>query len=1158
MGKRVSAVATEAQKLKALRDATEAQRLGSDPSYSAWVSASAGSGKTKVLGDRVLRLLLADVPPAKILCLTFTKAAAAEMSNRVAERLANWAASSDDELRAELRALTGGADTAALMPVARRLFARVLDTPGGMKIMTIHAFCQSLLRRFPLEAEVAPHFSLIEERDSAALLNEARDEMLNAARTASDGALRKALDVTVARMLEGRLNDLMKELFTRRARFERLIDSADMSSIRVALRRVLTVGPDETRDAILAAGVADTAFAAADLRRAATALATGRKTDVENADLIAAWLAKDATERIESFGDYCSAFLTKKEAILDRLATKGVENAHPGTIKILETEASRLIALRRRLRAVEIAIGTEALIQVSADVLRRYTRRKAAAAQLDYEDLILKTVDLLRRPGIAPWVLYKLDGGIDHVLIDEAQDTNPEQWRVIAALTEEFFAGQGASENPRSIFAVGDRKQSIFSFQGASPEEFLRYERHYRERAERFQSVPLDVSFRSTEAVLEIVDTVFGGTARAGVAVAEETIRHRVSRIGEFGEIVVWPVAKPIGSEMPAPWSPPMVREVAAAPEARLADSIAAEIAHLLKSGSTRQNGAPRRVTPEDIMILVRNRTRFMDLMVRALKRRAIPVVGVDRMTLLDQIAVQDLMAFCRFLLLPEDDLNLAALLKSPLIGATEEALFAFCVDRGRASLWSRLRELAPTMPAAAQARDLLEPFLDRAGFATPYEQLSELLEAAGGRRRLYARLGDECGEAIDEFLNLALSYESRHAPNLQAMLAWMEQGELQVKRDLDEGAGRVRIMTVHGAKGLEAPIVFLADQRRTPPAQKGLFWIAVGDAQLPIWSANKDTDDPCASAARAEARQRQQEEENRLLYVALTRAEERLYVCGWRGSKTISDPSWHDHVRVAAAGASHAIKEQRPDWLSGPDEGWEGELIRVAAGEHMAAADAPAAARGALALPAWLDEAIPDLPDPPRPLTPSRPAEAEPATLSPLGEDQGWRYQRGRVIHHLLEMLPQLPAAARLAAAEAYLGRRSSVVPPAERDALARDVAALLDVPDFAAIFGPMSRAEVPVVATRRGPDGKIEVVSGQIDRLVVLEDEVWVVDFKSNRPAPMQAQHVSQQYVRQLTAYRSALASLYEKRKIRCFLLWTEGPRLMEIPSDMLNAHG
>ncbi len=1141
-----------------LRQATERQRRGSDPGHSAWVSASAGSGKTKVLGDRVLRLLLANVPPARILCLTFTKAAAAEMSYRVAERLAAWAAASDDELRGQLRDLTGGGDITALIPVARRLFARVLDTPGGMKIMTIHAFCQSLLRRFPLEADVAPHFSLIEERDAAALMGEARDEMLNAARAEPDGTLRQALDLAVTRLLEGRLNDLMRELLARRARFERLVDRFEMPAIRAALRTELGVGPDESRESVLRGAVADSAFATADLLRAAAALADGKKTDIKRAETLKAWLAQGREERIRSFDEYCGSFLTKDKTILDRLATNGIESAHPGTTAVLDAEARRLAQVCAHLRAVEIATATEALIHVSADVLKRYTRRKAVAAQLDYEDLVLKSVDLLRRPGIAPWVLYKLDGGIDHVMIDEAQDTNPEQWGVIDALTDEFFAGQGRAEGPRSIFAVGDRKQSIFSFQGAAPEEFLRYERHYHARAERFEPVELNISFRSTEAVLTMVDTVFAGAARAGVAVAQETIQHQVSRIGEFGEIVVWPVARPVATEPPAPWAPPTIRELAATPEARLAESIAGEIAHLLKTGSTRRRGkSPSRVTPGDIMILVRNRTKFMDLMVRALKRRFIPVVGVDRMMLLDQIAVQDLVAFCRFLLLPEDDLNLAALLKSPLVGVTEEELLAICVDRAWKSVWQRVQEFADTMPAAARARDLLEPFLNQAGFATPYEQLSELLEAKGGRRRLYARLGDECGEAIDEFLNLALTYETRHAPNPQDMLAWMEQGELEVKRDLDEGAGRVRIMTVHGAKGLEAPIVFLADQRRTPVPQSGLFWIPAGDALLPIWSANKDSDDLRAAAARAEARQRQQEEENRLLYVALTRAEERLYVCGWRGVKTINDPSWHDNVREAATKMRHVV-EPRPDWLGGADEGWEGELLRVSLGEPMVAADAPAEALPEVALPAWLNAPIPDLPDPPRPLTPSRPTEPEPATLSPLGADQGWRYQRGRVIHHLLEMLPQLPAPARLAAAEAYLGRRSTAVPPEERAPLAREVTALLEVPEFAAIFGPASRPEVPVVATRRRPDGKTEVLSGQIDRLVVLENAVWVVDFKSNRPAPMQVTHVSQQYVGQLAAYRSALANLYGDREIRCFLLWTEGPRLMEIPAAMLDAHG
>ena len=1152
---------TSALDADALAKASAAQRRGSEPTASAWVSASAGSGKTKVLRDRVLRLLLDGVEPTRILCLTFTKAAAAEMSNRIAGTLAQWAAIPDDSLRGELRELAGGKDIKALMPVARRLFARVLDTPGGMKIQTIHAFCQSLLRRFPLEANVAPHFALIEERDSAALMREARDEMLNAARTEPGGALRAALDIAVASMPESRLSELLGELLNRRARFQRLIErSAGMDAISRALRNQLGVGAADTRDAILGAAVADMACNAARLRRVAEALAHGTDKNQITAGTLAAWLHCDAGERVIRFEEYCGIFLTANGDPRKKPATKGALAFWPDVNDAMAAEAARLVEVCDRLRALEIAIGTEALLRLGRAVLERYENRKDAAARLDYEDLILKSVDLLRRPGIAPWVLYKLDGGLDHVLIDEAQDTNPEQWQVISALTAEFFAGQGAVERPRTLFAVGDRKQSIFSFQGAAPEEFARYERLYQDMTGgRLRSVALNVSFRSTAPVLNLVDRVFGGPARAGVAAAEEVIAHRVSRAGEFGEILVWPLACPIEEDLPAPWALPRVRELTAAPDARLAEAIAAEIARLLRDGTTGRNRQPRKLDPGDIIILVRNRTGFVELMVRALKRRGIAVAGIDRMQLLQQIAVQDVMAFADFLLLPEDDLNLAALLKSPLLGLNEVELFALCVDRDGMSLWSRIAAEMHRLPAARRAHDLLQPFLDLVGFATPFELLAQLLDGEGGRRRLYQRLGQECGEAIDEFLNLALSFESSHAPDLQAMMRWMREGELEVKRDLEEGGGRVRIMTVHGAKGLEAPVVFLADQRRQEKNLSGLFWLKLGETELPIWSPNKKADDPVAARARDAARERQRAEENRLLYVAMTRAEERLYVCGWKGVKSTSLPSWHDHIQAALAESPAIETLPRPAHLGGPAEGWTGDVLRLAAGAPaVPGALQTKAAPVETPPPDWLGQAAPALPDPPRPLTPSRPAEEEPAALSPLGADDGWRYQRGRVVHHLLEMLPQVPAEARFAAALDYLGRPSSAVAPDQRQALAEEVVAVIEQPEFAAIFGPGSRAEVPIVASLRLADGRTQVLSGQIDRLVVRADEVWVVDFKSNRPAPMLAMHVSQQYLGQLGAYRRALTSLYAGKEIRCFLLWTDGPRLMEIPAAMLAAHG
>jgi ATP-dependent helicase/nuclease subunit A len=1144
----------------ALAEATDAQRRGSEPTSSAWVSASAGSGKTKVLRDRVLRLLLAGIEPSRILCLTFTKAAAAEMSNRIADTLAKWAAMPDEGLREELRGLVGGADIAALMPVARRLFARVLDTPGGMKIETIHAFCQSLLRRFPLEANVAPHFGLIEERDSAALMREARDDMLDAARAEPGGTLRAALDVAVSRMNEGRLNDLLGELLNRRAKFQRLIErSTGMDAIRRALRNLLGIGMDDTRETVLADVVKDIACDVRTLRRIAEALTHGTEPNQNVAGTLTAWINCDPAERAVRFDDYCSIFLTQKGEPRQKLATKGALSFWADANLAVIAEATRLMAVCAHLRAIDVAIGTEALLQLGRDVLVRYEDRKDAAAQLDYEDLILKSVDLLRRPGIAPWVLYKLDGGLDHVLIDEAQDTNPEQWQVISALTAEFFAGQGAADYPRTLFAVGDRKQSIYSFQGAAPEEFGRHEILYQEWTEgRLRSVELNVSFRSTAAVLGLVDGVFNGTARAGV-VDGDPITHRVSRVGEFGEIVLWPVACPVAEDVPAPWALPKVRELTASPDARVAEAIGDEILRLVHAGTTGRFKQPRPLDAGDIMILVRNRTHFVELMVRALKRRGIPVAGIDRMRLLEQIAVQDIMAFADFLLLPEDDLNLAALLKSPLVGLSEDELFDLCVDRDGLSLWSRIGAEVHRLSAARRAHDLLQPFLDSVGFATPFDLLARLIEGEGGRQRLYQRLGEECGEAIDELLNLALNFESNHPPDLQNMLRWMREGELTVKRDLEEGGGRVRIITVHGAKGLEAPVVFLADQRRREKPPSGLFWLKVGDAEIPIWSPNKNADDGIAEAAREAAMDRQRAEENRLLYVAMTRAEERLYVCGWKGTQTVNTPSWHDHIQAALAEMAGVETLPKPAHLGGPAEGWSGDMLRLAMGTPAVPAGSVAAEQPDDApAPDWLRQSAPALPDPPRPLTPSQPSEPEPAALSPLGEDEGWRYQRGRVVHHLLEMLPQLAPKQRRAAALEYLARPSTDVAAEQRQALADEVIAVIDRPDFAAIFGPDSRAEVPVVATLRGSDGRAQVLSGQIDRLVVLPSEVWVVDFKSNRPAPMLAMHVSQQYLRQLAAYRRALATLYGEREIRCFLLWTDGPRLMEIDKAMLTAHG
>jgi ATP-dependent helicase/nuclease subunit A len=590
-------------------------------------------------------------------------------------------------------------------------------------------------------------------------------------------------------------------------------------------------------------------------------------------------------------------------------------------------------------------------------------------------------------------------------------------------------------------------------------------------------------------------------------------------------------------------------------PAARLARRVALEISEMIGSQTTKQGDKVRPLEAGDFLVLVRNRNSFVDLLVRALKVHGVPVAGADRMHLLGQIAVMDLMAFARFLLLPEDDLSLAELLRSPLIGLSEEELFALCAERtGR--LWPRLRAMAGKRPWAANAAERLQDWLAKAGRMTPHELFADLLGRGQGRHLLYRRLGPQCGEAIDEFLGLALLHEKLHAPTLQGFLAWVMAGDMVVKRDLEAPSGQVRIMTVHGAKGLQAPVVFLCDQRRSPKPPSGLFWIEAAGRHLPLWSPNSKADGAKAAELRRQTRDREIEEENRLLYVAMTRAEERLIVCGWTGARASGDKSWHDHVGDAlAAMRSAGGTIEAIDFATG--QGWKGEALRHSGGRTVGAGSSAGPARKPVAIPGWLHRTAPAPALGSRALAPSRVGLAEVAALSPLGTDEGWRFKRGRLVHHLLELLPSLEAGARAGAGRAYLASAVHGLEAAMVEDILAETLAVIENPAFDRLFGKGSAAEVPIIARWRDEIQGHIVLSGRIDRLWVGETEVWAVDFKSNRPAPLRVEHVSDEYRAQMAAYRVALQNLHTDKVIRCFLLWTDGPRLMELPSDMLPLH-
>jgi ATP-dependent helicase/nuclease subunit A len=1138
--------------------ANQEQRAASDPHASAFVGASAGSGKTTLLINRLLRLMLAGADPQRILCLTYTRAAAAEMAVRLQRTLGRWVGLPDAALDAELDRL-GVPPGSAARERARRLFATVLDLPGGMRIATIHAFCQSLLRRFPLEASLSPHFRLIEDADAQGALAEAREAMLASVEHAGlDGAMR----LLAGELTADNFGTLVGKLRDRETDVVRVMGDG-LDAVLAAQRRALGVtAASEAALMAEAVRVPDEVEMVAALR---VVQADDTEAKARDAQAKLDWLALDTHGRVAAWPIWYAAFITLEGKPRKQFATKKVAGPRPDIPVLLEREAERVLDIEDQRRAALVADLSGALLRLAVPVLQAYRAHKEAGGLLDYDDLIGHSRRLLHDPGVA-WVLYKLDGGIDHLLLDEVQDTAPEQWQVAEALTEEFFAGFGARDDnrvPRSLFAVGDRKQSIYSFQGADAGGFDAARERLAARVKagerRWVDGRLDVSFRSTGAVLSLVDAVFAHPEAAEGVEVPGALRHVADRAGHAGSVELWPLA-PVPIEDPNKGRQLVAdrnRALISAPQ-RLADALANWIARQT-DGSVMLESQGRPVAPGDILVLVRQRNAFTNALLKALKQRSVPVGGLDRLVLTKQPAVQDLMALGDALLLPQDDLTFASLLTSPLGGLTDDSLMALATGRP-GSLWETLRAHSGERADWQAAWEFFAALLARVDHVTPHALLVEALGRLGARARLLARLGPEAAEPIDEMLAAALSHQQVHPPSLQGFLHWLRQSGAEVKREQEAAGGAVRIMTVHGAKGQEARIVVLPDTTALPPVPKVCIdWgadPATGNA-VPLWSPRKEMHCRAIAAPRAASRAKEIQEHNRLLYVALTRAQDRVVVCGHAGKRAPPGGCWYEFVQRAF----QALPVERL-----PFGAWPGELLR-----HSQPQTAPAAVARAVAVPdvlpvptwagaapTWAAARPPPESLRPLPLAPSRPEGAGlgpvPASASPLAERDpaGRRFLRGTLIHGLLQHLPDLPPAGRRAAALAWLDRPGHGLPKGAAAEIAEETLAILDRPELAPLFGPGSRAEVPLT----GVVGDA-AVGGLVDRLAVLPDSVLVADFKTNRNPPSDVAATPILYLRQMAAYRAVLRGIFPGRAVRCALIWTQAARVSILADEHLDPH-
>ncbi|WP_299421725.1 double-strand break repair helicase AddA [uncultured Shimia sp.] len=1112
-----------------MNDATRRQITAARPDASTWLSANAGSGKTRVLTDRVARLLLEGVLPQHILCLTYTKAAASEMQNRLFKRLGSWAMKSDAELSEELGELgVVGKSNADDLRNARTLFARAIETPGGLKIQTIHSFCASMLRRFPLEAGVSPLFSEMEDR-AAALL---REEIVEQMAEEPDAILVRDL---ATHFTGAALEDLTADICRHADRLRHPVSSADLCDL-------LGLPDGYDQDALLSdvflGGEAELVNALIDV------LQKGGKTDATAATKLSAITNFD----VSALPILESVFLTGKSAKdpfcakLDSFPTKALRTNHADLMERIKPLMLRVEVARPRRLALQAQDRSAALHAFAARFLERYDTAKQHRGWLDFDDLILRARNLLNEPAVAEWVLYRLDGGIDHILVDEAQDTSPVQWQVIERLAQEFTSGSGArGDDIRTIFVVGDKKQSIYSFQGADPAEFDRMRDEFATRLHatetQLQDLSLEYSFRSSPAVLNLVDKCFENHADAGFPTGN---RHIAFNDDMPGRVDLWPVVEPVAKAEKDDWFDPVDRLGDTHHSVILADRIAAQIARMIKQDTIADKRGPdgqftqRKIEPGDFLILVQCRSDLFHEIIRACKLHGLPIAGADRLKVGGEMAVRDLGALLSFLATPEDDLSLATILRSPLFGWSEQALFDLAHRRApKTYLWAALRDRGDEFPKTMAVLDDLRANTD---FLRPYDLIERVLTRHKGRHAFLARLGAEAEDGINALLSQALAYEKSSVPSLTGFLQWMQTDELEIKRQMDSATNRIRVMTVHGSKGLEAPIVIMPDTGKRLIKTDAPI-VPVGDTAL--WNMASDSAPAPLTYARETLAEAQAAERLRLLYVAMTRAEKWLIVAA-AGDLGKDGKSWYDTIRAAMV-ASNAMPCQFDggEGLRQDHGNWAGTVT------ESDEANAPPI----VDVPVFLKTAAPEPPTHPQALNPSDLGGAK-ALGGEQGLDQEAAMQRGTWLHLLLEHLPNHPQAEWSEIAKSLLQDDLVEMQNRQLEDLLAEATQTLSKPELAWLFDPSALAEVPVTANL-GPNR----LHGIIDRLVIQDDCVWAIDFKTNATVPTSTQTTPDGILRQMGAYTHALEQIFDL-PIRTAILWTAKAELMELPHDLVTS--
>jgi ATP-dependent helicase/nuclease subunit A len=1097
-----------------LQEASKVQHQATVEGRSVWVSASAGTGKTYVLTNRILKLLLTQphLQPSEILAVTYTKAAAKEMENRLRKTLAEWAMLDNASLVENLESVLGTKPTPQQQARAKELLFSVLEDGKGLNISTIHGFCQQILGAFPLESGISVGFSLLEgteEREMILAIQDAVFQLCEDPETEEH----QWFNYLVQDIHELTLRDVFRDIVYKRRKFHKLFEKfATVENILAELSNKLGIENEQWTPEKVKIALSQDMHLPKEVQECAEVLNEGGATVQKSAADIVSFVQAD--DPYQAWANYSKIFLTASGEPRKKLTDAKVKK-HPRGAEvelILNQEQERVLAVEEKRKSYRAWLLTAAYLHLGYKMIDEYKTEKARQSLLDFDDLIEKTANLLNNRESKSWVKYRMDRKIAHVMLDEAQDIDDDQWVIIRALVDEFYDGVGSSELTRTLFAVGDVKQSIYRFRGAQPHVFgsIREYLEHQKNTKSYdtQSVSLQTSFRSSKTILNFVDKVFAEEEKQTALDNTMSTKHKAVKSDYPGWVEVWPLCEDNEPEEQEDtlWPLPIqAQDQKESARKLLSKKVADSIQSLIQS-KTLLAATQKPATYGDIMILLRGRTMLPDI-IEALNAAGVPHSGADRLTLNQDIMVSDILAFLRFIHYPQDSVSLAHVLRSPFFGVSEKALMetGLKARKENISLWQTL---------TGDTKNKLQEILEKSRHSTVYDMAVLILTQLDGYAKYFATLGQKDSpvatvtEPLEAFLEIALKFAKG---DLAGFIHAVESSEMEFKKGLESAGKNVRIITSHGAKGLEAPVVYMPDTTQdyyAKMSRENLLWQEHNnEAQLFLYSQRKEDAPTLQQEIQQAEKDRIFADEMRLLYVALTRSQERLYIGGAEVKKKCPDNCWYNEISTVMDGLyDFGDAKVMHDTANTPIE----EKLLETEEVHYSGT-----------VPQWVAE------QPAHEHKPVMVTADEALDTNIMDKDLIKLYRRGKLIHRLLEFLPDVTPIEHTTTGLDWLRK---VLPDGEDKELNAMVKSATDViQGYPQFFGENSKAEVGYVADKN--------MEGRIDRLVVEEDTITILDYKTDQKIP---EKMPEKYRKQLQKYVEAVAKIFPEKQVKAAIIW------------------